>query len=122
MKRLTCGLATLALVLCTWVPAQAEYLGTLPNDQELTLEITNATTAPSSVTVYYLDKRGLDVIGTMTAQGTNAVSETFPKPGRNVRRVIIEIDPAPGNQTTLRINLSGAITIEKGTRLVFDVV
>lgn len=85
MKRFTCALATLAVVMCTYVPTRAEYLGTLSLDQDWTIEITNATLAPSSVTVYYLDKRGLDVIGTMTVQGTNAVSQTFPKPGRNVR-------------------------------------
>ena len=121
-KRLTCALATLAIVMCTYVPTRAEYLGILSRDLDWTLEITNATIAPSSVTVYYLDKRGLDVIRTMTVQGTNAVSETFPKPGQNVRRVIIEIDPSLGAQATVRINGGGAATIDKGTRLVFDTV
>lgn len=121
-RRLTCALATLAIVMCTYVPTRAEYLGTLSQDQDWTIEITNATIAPSSVTVYYLDKRGLDVIGVMTVQGTNAVSQTFPKPGRNVRRVNIEVDPASGSFVTLRINGGGAITIERSIRLVFDTV
>jgi hypothetical protein len=122
MKRLTCTLATLALVMCTYIPAHAEWLGKLPRDQEFTIEITNAVASTTAVTIYYVDRRGLDVIATMTVIGTNPTQETLPKPGQGVRRVIIQVDPTPGHQAQLRLNQGAPITIEAGIQLVLDVV
>ena len=122
MKRLTCTLATLALVMCTYIPAQAEWIGRLPRDQEFTIEIINAMASTTAVTIYYVDRRGLDVIATMTVIGTSPTQETLPKPGQGARRVIIQVDPTPGYQTQLRINQGAPITIEAGIQLVLDVV
>jgi hypothetical protein len=122
MKRLTCALATLALVMCTYIPARAEWIGRLPRDQEFTIEITNAVASTTAVTIYYVDRRGLDVIATMTVIGTNPTQETLPKPGQGVRRVNIQVDPTPGHQVQLRLNQGAPITIEAGIQLVLDVV
>ena len=122
MKRLTCALATLAMVMCTYVPARAEFIGSLPRDQDWTIEITNATNSTTAETVYYVDKRGLDVIETLTVIGTDPVQKTLPKPGNGVRRIIIQVDLSGGTQTTIRINQGAPITIDASTRLVLDVV
>jgi hypothetical protein len=114
-------LAAIAMMMWTYVPVRAEYLGRLPKDQEFTVEVTNAASSTTAVTVYYLDRRGLDVVGVVTVVGTVPVQQTFPKPGNGVRRVIIEMDPSPGQQAQLRINQGAPITIENGLRLVFDV-
>lgn len=122
MKRLTCTLATLAMVMWTYVPAKAEFNGTLPNDQEITITVINTLATTTAVTIYFVDKRGLDVIGNMTVKGTNPTSETFPKPGRGVRRVIIQIDPSHGTQTVVAIGGAAAQTIEAGIQLLHDVL
>ena len=122
MKRLTCALATLALVMCTYIPARAEFGGRLPRTEDLTITITNTAATTTLVTIYYLDKRGIDVVGTMTATGTDPTLETFPKPGKGVRRVIIQVDPSPGTQTKLTLNATAPQTIEAGIQLVFDLV
>lgn len=122
MKKLICALATLAMVMCTHVPARAEFIGTLPSDQDWTIEITNATNSTTAETVYYVDKRGLDVIETLTVIGTDPVQKTLPKPGNGVRRIIIQVDLSGGTQTTIRINQGAPITIDASTQLVLDVV
>ena len=121
MKRLNCALATLAMVMCTYIPARAEFGGRLSSNQEFTVVITNTSATTTVVTIYYIDKRGLDVVGMMTVSGTDPVLETFPKPGRDVRRVIIQVDPSPAQQVKLTLNQSAPQTFEAGIQLVFDV-
>jgi hypothetical protein len=123
-KRLICTLAALAIFIGTCPQAGAAWVGRLPRDQDWQLELTGATNSTYSLTVYYLDARGSEVIGIMTVAGTDPVTQTFPKPGRSVKRIVIEVDPTPGSQCAIRINQGSSITIDdpSGVRLVLDVV
>jgi hypothetical protein len=119
-KRLICALAALGMVMSTYIPARAEYAGNVARDSDFTIEIQNTINSTTTVTVYYLDRNGLDVIGTLTVQGPTPVRETFPRPGRGVTRVIIDVDPTFGTQTSLRLNDGPPITMDEGKRLVFN--
>jgi hypothetical protein len=127
MKRVFCTLAALTMLIWTCPQAHADFIGSLPSDQEWQLEVTAATPSTNAATVYYLDRRGgSDIVGIMTVIGADPTSQTFPKPGRSVKRIIIEIDPSPGSQCTIRINQGGQITLAdssgSGFRLVLDVI
>ena len=121
MKRLTCALATLALVLCTYVPARAEYQGTLPNDQDWTLTITNTSNDRCAVRVYYVG-RALDVIDVRTVPSQTASTQTLPAPGKRVKTIVIEVDPPTGGRSIASINGGAGLTIEGPARLVFEVL
>jgi hypothetical protein len=120
IKMFVCMLASFAVIVSAYAPTRADYGGRLPRDQDWTMEIQNVTNSTTTFTVYYVDRRGLDVIATRTVVGTAPTPETFPKPGRDVRRVIIDIDPTTGAPTNFRMNNGAAIQIEDGKRLVFD--
>ena len=54
MRKLNCAIATLALVMYTFVPARAQYLGTLPKDQDWAIEVTSSANDDITLTIYYL--------------------------------------------------------------------
>jgi len=110
----------------TYVPARAVPLGTLPKDQEWSIEVTNQSpTSDIYVTVYYVG-HSLDVIDAeMTVPGGAVMQRTFPKPGPRVKRIIIEVDLVPGALAVLRfpgLNLGGGVNLDRDTRIVFNVV
>ena len=114
-------LAAIAVLLSAHVPVRAEYLGTLSRDLEWTLEVVNPVPTTTSVTVFYIDRRGIAVIDVLTVGATpEPFVKTMPKPGRDARRIIVDVDPSPGFQVALRINSGSTLTIESGMRLVFD--
>ena len=125
MKKLMCALAVLML---TCSPAQALFMGTLQREA-WTLEIASASPDTTAVTVYYLGN-GLQVVEIMSVPAVDTVQQVFAKPGKNVRRIIIEVDPPTNGalfgQATARI-VQGAdqfidvISDLHDARLVFDV-
>lgn len=121
MKRLTCALATLAMVLGTYVPAKAEYFGTLPREQDWELEVTNSSNSKCAIAVYYVDKRRVDLIESLTVSPAGLLVQTFPKPGPGVKYVFIELDPPPGGRATVSINQGASYNVDEGKRLVLDV-
>jgi len=124
MKKLTCAIAALAMVMCSYVPMRAVPLGTLSKDKEWTLEFTSQTASPICVTIFYLG-HNLDVIeAEMTLAGFAVEQRTFPKPGARVKRVIVEIDMLSGEHATLRFpnTQMGAASLDGDVRLVFNVV
>ncbi len=128
MKRLTCTLAALALVMSAYIPAQAEFKGTLKRDQPWMLEINNASYDNATATVYYLG-RDLEVAELVTVPSGGTVQTNITKPGRGVRRVIVEVDEAVNGEGTMRIvqganAFSSNFTISREgdtCRWVFDV-
>jgi hypothetical protein len=125
MKKLMCALAVLML---TCSQAQALFMGTLQRE-DWTLEIASSSPdGTTAVTVYYLGN-GLQVIEIMSVPAGDTVQQVVAKPGKNVRRIIIEVDP-PNNGVlfgaTARI-VQGAdqfidiISELRDARLVFDV-
>ena len=126
MKKLMCALAVLML---TCSPAQALFMGTLQREA-WTLEIASASPdGTTAATVYYLGNR-LQVVEIMSVPAGDTVQQVFTKPGKNVRRIIIEVDPPTNGalfgQATARI-VQGAdqfidvISDLHDARLVFDV-
>ena len=118
---------TIALLISTCPTTQAEFKGQLRRDLDWSLNVDNSsTTGATAITVYFLGSRGGD-IEFRTVPGGDRVQLFFPKPGRGVRRIIIDVDP-PSNQT-IPVDLSqppfiGSIfeTVVGRGHLVFDVV
>lgn len=125
MKKLMCALAVLML---TCSPAQALFMGTLQREAWM-LEIASASPNTTAATVYYLGNR-LQVVEIMSVPAGDTVQQVFAKPGKNVSRIIIEVDPPTNGalfgQATARI-VQGAdqfidvISDMHDARLVFDV-
>ena len=120
-KRFACLLATVAMVLGTFVPAKAEYFGTLLREQDWLLEVINSSNSKCIVSVFYVDKRRVDLIESLTVSPAGQLVHTFPKPGPGVKYVFIEVDPPPGGQATVGVNQSTSINLVEGKRLVLDV-
>jgi len=98
MKTLMCALAVLLLTCST---AQALFMGTLQREAWM-LEIASASPDTTAVTVYYLGN-GLQVMEIISVPAGDTVQQVFAKPGKNVRRIIIEVDPSPNGAATVRI-------------------
>jgi hypothetical protein len=58
----------------------------------------------------------------MTVPSGAVVEETFAKPGRRVKRIIVEVSPPPGERARVEFNRGNTITIEGSARLLFNVV
>jgi hypothetical protein len=110
----------------TCSPAQALFKGTLQREAWM-LEIASASSDTMAVTVYYLGS-GHQVIEILTVPAAETVQRVFARPRRDVRRIIIKVDP-PANgalfgQATARI-VQGADqfidVIADDARLVFDI-
>ena len=124
VKVLACTLATFAMVMCTYIPAQAEFKGTLQGVLPWALEIDNsANTEPTAVTIFYFG-RNLDfVIHTVPAGGSDSLTDL--KIPKGTRRIIIEVNPGNGFFAPIRVIQGGsafASPVLGDVRLVFDVV
>jgi hypothetical protein len=131
MKRMICTLASFAMLIGTCPPAQAEYLGELRRDIDWVINVDNSLAGGrTSMTVHYLigrrDEKEINrdeiEIGLVEAGARTPL--IFSKPGRAVRRIIIEVD-GPLN-TPIKVNVSQnaaypADLFGRGT-LVFNVV
>ena len=124
VKKLTCIVAVLAMLIWSCPTVQADFKGILKWDQDGVISVDNSsTTGATAITVYYLSSRRED-IEIFRAPGGARIQFPFAAPGRGVRRVIIELSP-PINQT-IPVELSqNGITFNHtsvgDTRLVFDV-
>jgi hypothetical protein len=88
------------------------------------VEITSFSTNTIAVTVYYLDDRGVDLIEFVSVPSNIRLEREFPKPGRGVKRVILEANMAPGDHAVelFSSSLPGRYFVADDIRLVFDVV
>ena len=135
MKRLTCTLAALALVMGISIPASAEFKGRFVRDLPWMLEITNTSSDDMAATIYYLG-RDLEVVEIVTVPAGTTVQRNIPKPGRGVRRVVVDVDlPFPESlinppTATVRMVQAGLSFLDDimssqagdSFRFVFDVV
>ena len=99
MKRLTCILAALAMVMLTHIPAQAEFLGTLQRDQPWSLGVDNSNnTHPATVTIFYLGSKdpNFDIYTVPAVTDLNLTNFRIPK---GTRRIVVEVDPSFGEPT-----------------------
>jgi len=131
-KRMICTLATLAMLIWTCPPAQAESLGELRRNLAWHINVDNSLAGgpKTFVTVHYLIGRSDEneisrdeiEIGSVDAGARTQL--IFSTPGRGVRRILVEVD-APLN-TPVTVNVSQAAAyladITGYGRLVFDVV
>lgn len=132
MKRFICSLAALAMLTWTCPPAQAEFKGDLRRDIDWVLIVDNSASAgPTAVTVHYLiGKSGEKEISRdeieIALVAANARTQLiFSKPGRGVRRIIIEVDPPQFATIDVEIstqNTSFPHRVEGRSSLVCDVV
>lgn len=98
VKKLTCIVAVLAMLIWSCPTVQADFKGILKWDQDGVISVDNSsTTGATAITVYYLSSRRED-IEIFRAPGGARIQFPFAAPGRGVRRVIIELSP-PINQT-----------------------
>ena len=116
-------LAALGMVVSLSIPSHAEYLGTLPKDQEWTMEVTSSSAEDIAITVYYLGNN-LDVIEVISVPTGTSVEKTFSKPGTRTKRIIIEVDTSPGGRATFRFSAfpQTSLNVDGSSRLVFNVV
>jgi len=132
MKRLACILAALAMLIATCPTTQAIVRGTLQRDQDWQIIFDNSSSccSPTAMTVYYLgDRRILDLdifsVPGSYDESQGRVQYAFPKPGRGVTRIIIEVDPASDFlDIPVEITQPGRslpVTLHGSGRLVFDV-
>jgi hypothetical protein len=94
-------------------PAKAEYFGTLPREQDWVLQLTNSSNGKCVVAVYYVDKRRVDLIETLTVSPAEILMHTFPKPGPGVKYVFVEVDPSPGGRATVSINQTTSLSVDE---------
>lgn len=134
-KRLACILATLAMVLGTYVPARAEFLGALSRSATANVfTITNNSPLRAAVTIYYLDERGVDLIVFETvppAQEGNGtvITISLPRFKQNIKRIMLQMDVPPSGSAEVMINGAAPLCVGNCSgshvttgRIVFDVV
>ena len=128
IRKATWTLALLAMLIWECPPAQAEYQGELRRDLDLVLNVDNSSAASrTAVTVHYLssgrdeNEISRDEIEIRLVPAGGRVQFVFSKPGRGVRRIIVDVD-AP-KSTTIDVDFAGfPERIEGHGHLVFDVV
>ncbi|MCM3900104.1 MAG: hypothetical protein ND866_00200 [Pyrinomonadaceae bacterium] len=129
---------TLALLISTCPPAQADHQGELRRDLAWNLNVDNSSaSAKTSVTVHYLISRNDEIeisreeieIFTIPSgspdPNAGRVQLRFPKPGRGVRRIIIDVDPPINTSITVNVSQFAAFPADIGPgfgRLVFDII
>jgi hypothetical protein len=130
MKRITCTLAALAMLIWTCTPAQAEFKGTLQGNQPWTLDVDNSNNAlAAGLTIFYLGAKNVD-FDIHTVPGTELLTFTDLKIPRGTRRIIIEVDPPGQGDIWFRVFQGGFVVVMhpdlaragESFRLVFDVV
>lgn len=123
LKRLVPTFAcTLAVLIWTCAPVQAEFKGTLQRDQDWTLNVDNgATGGTTAVTVFYLGRSDESEFRTVLVG--EGVSLAFSKPGRGVRRIIVEVNPPRGQLVPVELVQGQSYTwmSEGDSRVVFNV-
>lgn len=131
MKKIIRPLAALAMLIWTCPPAQAEFKGQLLRNLDWELTVDNSsTTGATALTVEYLSTRGdeneisRERIEIRLVPGSERVRLLFSKPGRGVRRIIIEVDAPTGASIPVDIIQDGssAVTVQGYGRLVFEAV
>ena len=131
LNKLTCIVAVLAMLIWTCPTAQAEYFGELRRDIDWHLNLDNSLSGgKTSVTVHYLIGRSGEKeisrdqieIGSVDAGARTQL--IFSKPGRGVRRMIIEVDGPINTEITVNVSQIAAFPADIFGRgsLVFDIV
>ena len=125
MKKLTCILAALAMLIWTY-PTQAAFKGDLKDLTPFTIEIDNTTPGRTAVTVYFLSKKGGVVSRSETVEaGLTGFPINVDKLPKGTVRIVILVAPPEGGEVTARV-IQGAIqtsdTCTGDKQLVFDVV
>jgi hypothetical protein len=111
------------MLMLTYIPAQAEFMGTLQKDQPWTLSIDNSNNpVPAGVTIFYLGGKNVD-FDIHTLQALELLSLTDLRIPRGTRRIIIELDPGRG-LSTFALVTQGPVGFSSpdASRLVIDVV
>jgi|SRR5215216_2415776 len=132
LKRLTCTLAAIATLIWTCPPAQAEYKGELGRDIEWVINFDNSASAgKTAVTVHYLVGRSgdkdisRDEVEIEVVEAGARTQLIFSKPGKGVRRIIIEVDQPTSVTIDVEVSTQNASFPHRFFRpgsLVFDVV
>ena len=135
MKRTICAFTALAVLMWTCPPVQADYRGELRRDIDWQFNVDNSAVAgKTAVTVHYLIGRSGEKeitrddieIGLVAAGARTQL--IFSKPGRGVRRIIIEVHPPMNGTIDVEVSQgppfasSFPARIEMPGSLVFDVV
>ena len=106
MKRLACAIAALAVLMIQTNPALAVFRGTVRGDLPLTFEVqpANANTAPTAVTITFIDSRGRPDVEALTFEvGAGAANiQSVPIP-RGTRRIVIQVDDPPGESCRFKM-------------------
>ncbi len=109
MKRLIATFAcAVAVLIWTCAPAQAEFRGVLRSDQDWVINVDNAATGGiTGITVYFLGKKPQDFEFTVPIGGR--VQYPFEKVGKDVTRIIIEVDSPQGATLTVEVSQNNSV-------------
>ena len=110
IKKLSCAIAALTLLLMQSNPALAKFGGTLRGDAPWTLSISGAGNAAVSIT-FVNSKGGKDTDLFTAHAGEDLVLYGQTNIPRGTRRIIIEVDSDTGN-------LFGSMTTIQGTSVI----
>ena len=129
LKRLSCAIATVAVLMMQPNPALARFAGTLRSDLPWTVDITPEVggLVATAVTVTFVNARGRQDTDLFTIPNGEPVfvPYTEAKIPRGTRRIIIELDFSQSSFAQLRVGQrANVITLDSGdgvaTRFVFD--
>lgn len=128
IKRLTCAIAALAMLMTQSNPALAKFAGTLRSDIPWQLNISPETsTSTLAATITFVDSRGRQDVDLFTIHpGESLAPYSAANIPRGTRRIIIELDSSPDALFQVRVVQGGVlIAVDvccESSRVVFDVV
>lgn len=119
-------IAALAVLMGSQLPSgKSNHAGKLQHGQEWHIDV-DATDAPgpTAFTVYYLGERRQRDLKNLTVPGAATMSLPLAKPGRGVKRIVIEVSPPAGSLVCVEIR-QGSLSHPSGFfgdhRIVIDV-
>ena len=127
MKRLSCALAAISVLMMNSNPVSAKFAGTLQSDVPWRLEISpELNNIMFAATITFVDSRGRQDMDLFTTQPGETLAPYNGNIPRGTRRIIIELDFGSGaaaavvkvSQGTSIINVDAG---NETSRIVFDV-
>jgi len=131
MKRLTCKITALAVLIGTCLPAMAEYFEALQLVSSLPFEVNvdNSGAGLTLITVRYVAEAGRgrteEMAELLKVPAGQRVPMTLARPGKGVRLAIFEIDTNPGGVVGTEIKQGAHVvgmTCQATCRIVISVV
>ena len=129
MKRFSCALVAISVLMMHSNPAFAKFAGTVRSDVPWRVEISPETNLVMfAATITFVDSRGRQDTDVFTTQPGETLAPYDGNIPRGTRRIIIEVDFAPTGAAGAAVKViqgTSLITVDAGgetSRIVFDVL